>query len=58
MRYAVFTHRNFNFHAGVIHLAQHFFDAADGLTIQARWLGQLNHYNLADHRLGGRTFVD
>jgi phage tail protein X len=41
MRHAVFAHRDFDFHAGVVDLAQHFLDAAHGLAEQRRRLGEL-----------------
>ena len=46
MRHAVFAHGDFDFHAGVVHLAQHFFDASHGLSEQAGRFGQLDHHHL------------
>ena len=50
MGHAILAHRNFNFHAGVIHLPQHFQNAAYRLTKQGWSLGQFNHHHLP--RLG------
>ncbi|MCY1168049.1 hypothetical protein D9M73_80320 [compost metagenome] len=51
MRHAVFAHGDFNFHAGVVDLTQHFLDAPYRLAKQRRRLGQLDHDDLP--RLGG-----
>ena len=58
MRHAIFTHGNFDFHARVIYLAQHFFDATDRLTVQAWRLCELDNNHLSHRSFGGRTFVD
>ena len=48
VRNTVFTHRNFDLHPRIVHLAQHLLDATDRLT-KKRWrLHQFNHYHLAD----------
>ena len=47
VRYAVFAHRDFNFHAGVVDFTQHFSHAADRLAKQRRRRGQLHHHDLA-----------
>ena len=48
MRHAVFTHSDFDFHAGIIDITQHFSDSAHRLGI-ARWL--LSQFN-TDHLTG------
>ena len=47
MRNAVFSDGDFNFHTGIIKLAQHFRNAPHRLAKQSRRLGQLNHHDLA-----------
>ncbi len=51
MGHAIFAHRNLDFHAGVVDLAQHLDHAAHGLAEQGRRLGQFDHDDLAG--LGG-----
>ena len=46
VRHTVLAHRNFNFHARVIHFTQHFHNAPDRLTKQGRRLCQLHHNHL------------
>ena len=47
MRNTVFSDGDFNFHTGVVKLAQNFRDAPHRLAKQCRRLGQLNHHDLA-----------
>ena len=47
---AVFAHRDFNLHTGVVHLAEHFLHPTHRLSKQGWRLGQLHHDHLA--RLG------
>ena len=56
MGHTVFAHRNFNLHARVIHLAQHFLHTAYWLAKQTRWFGQLDHHHLTDRCITGGTF--
>ena len=56
MRHAVFAHRNFNLHAGVVHLAQHFLHTPHRLTVQTWRLCQLDHHHLTDQRFTGGGF--
>jgi hypothetical protein len=56
VRNAVLAHRNFNLHARVVHLAQHFLDATYRLSKQGRWLHQLHHNNLTDPGQAGGGF--
>ena len=58
MRHIVFAHRNFDLHAGVVHLAQHLLDATHRLTEQRRGLGQFDHHHLADFGQAGGGFGD
>ena len=51
MRHAVLAHGDLDLHARVVHLAQHFGDAAHGLAEQGGRLGQFNDHDLP--RLGG-----
>jgi len=53
MRHAVFAHRDFNFHARVIDLAQHLGNAPHRLAVQSRRLDQLDHHHLASARAAG-----
>ena len=46
MRHAVFANGNFNLHAGVVNLTQHFLDATHWLPKQSRRLDQFNHHHL------------
>ena len=46
MRHAVLANSNVDFHAWVVNLAQHFFDASNRLTKQSGWLRQFNHHHL------------
>ena len=46
MRHTIFTHRNFNLHAGVVNFAQHFLNAANRLPKQRRRFCQLHHHYL------------
>ena len=48
VRHAVFAYRDFNFHARVIDLTQHFLDAPHRLSKQGWRLYQLDHHHLAD----------
>ena len=61
VRHAVLAHRDFNFHAGVVHLAQHLGDAAHRLAKQRGWLGQFHHHHLprlgAGQRMGGNQHI-
>ena len=47
MRHAIFAHGNFDFHAGVVNLAQHFLDSAHRLAVERRRLGQFDNDHLA-----------
>ena len=46
VRHAVLAHRDFNLHAWVVDLAQHFLDTAHRLPKQSGRLGQLDHHHL------------
>ena len=46
MRHAVLAHGDFDFHAGVVNLAQNLGDASHRLTIEGRRLGQLDNHHL------------
>ena len=50
MRHTILAHRDLDFHAGIVHLAQHLGHATDWLTIESRRLGQFDHHHLP--RLG------
>ena len=56
MRHAIFAHRNFNFHARVVNLAQHFPDPPDRLAEQRRRLGELHHHHLPGFGGAGGAF--
>ncbi len=58
MRHAVLAHGDLDFHARVVHLAQHFHHAPDGLAIQCGRLGQLDHHHLAGLGGAGRALGD
>jgi hypothetical protein len=53
VRHAVLAHRDFDFHAGVVDIAEHFHHAAERLRVTAREFGQLDHHHLADLGLLG-----
>ena len=61
MRHAVFAHGDFDLHARVVHVAQHFGNAAHGLAVQGGRLGQFHHDNLprlgASQRILGQYHV-
>ncbi len=61
MRHAVLAHGDFDFHAGVVHIAQHFGNAPDGLAVERGRLGEFNHHNLpllgASQRVFGQDDV-
>ena len=56
VRHAVLAHRDFDLHAGVVDLAQHFLDAPDRLAEQRRRLGQFDHHHLAGLGRAGGAF--
>ena len=58
MRHAVFAHGDLNFHSGIVNLAQHLFDAPNGLTIKRGWFSQFDHYNLPQLSSADRIFRD
>jgi len=51
VRHAVFAHGDFDFHAGVVDVAEHFDDAPQRLRMAARKVRQLDHHHLPDLRL-------
>ena len=51
VRHAVLAHGDLDLHARVVHLTEHFSDAAHRLAEQRGWLGQLHHHHLPG--LGG-----
>jgi SAM-dependent methyltransferase len=53
VRHAVLAHGDFDFHARVVDIAQHFHDAAERLRMAAREIRQFDHHHLADLRLLG-----
>ena len=53
MRHAVFAHRDFDLHARIVYLAQHFADAPYRLPVKSRRLDQLDHHHLAGARIAG-----
>jgi hypothetical protein len=53
IRHLVFAHRDLDLHPGIVDLAQHLGDAAHGLRVHRRRLGQLDRHHLAGDR-GGR----
>ena len=53
VRHAVLAHRDFDFHARVVDIAEHFHHAAERLRMTAREIGQLDHHHLADLGLLG-----
>ncbi len=55
MRHAKLAHRDFNFHSGVIDVAQYFNDFADRLGIARRLFGQFDADHLAGLGFAGRT---
>ena len=46
VRHTVFAHCNFNFHAGIVNLAQHLFNPAHRLAKQRWRLGEFHHHHL------------
>ncbi len=58
MRHAVLAHRDLDFHARVIDLAEHFLDTPDRLAEQGRRLGEFDHHHLAGRGGAGRAFRD
>ena len=46
MRNAVFANCNFNLHAGIVHLTEHFLDPANRLSVKAWRFGQFNNDHL------------
>ena len=56
MRNAVFSDGDFNFHAGIVKLAQNFRDTPHRLAKQCRRLGQLNHHDLASFSSARASF--
>ena len=56
VRHTVLAHCNFNFHAGIVNFAQHFFHAADWLAEQRRRFRQLHHNNLPGFCYTSRSF--
>ena len=51
---AVFAHRDFDLHARIVHLAQHFADTSHWLSVQSRRLHQLHYHHLPGACITGR----
>ncbi|MDR8762404.1 hypothetical protein FEP90_04105 [Burkholderia multivorans] len=51
VRHAVLAHRDFDFHARIVDVAEHLDDAAERLRMTARKIGQLDDDHLPDLRL-------
>ena len=51
VRHAVLAHRDFDFHARVVDIADHFDHAAERLRMTAREIGELDRHHLPDLRL-------
>ena len=58
MRHAVFAHRDFDFHARIVHFTQHLLHTPHRLAKKSRRLGELHHHHLAGLGVAGATARD